>query len=233
VRDYLLFIDTETSGLPKKWDLPYSDNDNWPYAVQVAWVIFTRNGKEIKKENFYVNDDDFEITPAAYRIHGISREFLLQHGESREKILKVLAADLMLYRPLVVGHYMQLDFQVLGADFYRIGLENPLKNFPTFCTMQATAKYVSSPKSKYLRLDRLFYILFYTDLKNQHQALADAQATAACFFEMVKLGDINNESIIQQQQKPSKVNDSPTGLGCNSILILIISVLTFLFSIWQ
>ena len=231
MRDYLLFIDTETSGLPPKWDVPYSERDNWPYSVQIAWVIYTKDGQEIKKENHYVKDNDFEISPAAFRIHGISKAFLQEHGKSREKILQLLAADLAHYHPLVVAHFMQLDFHMIGADFYRTGKDNLLKDYPRFCTMLATSKYVSNPRSKYLRLDRLFYILFGEDLQNQHEALTDATATAACFFEMVKLGDIDDAKIARQQKARQESSPRIYGLGCG-ISALIISFLTFLFSFW-
>jgi len=231
VRDYLLFIDTETSGLPKKWDVPYSHKDNWPYSVQIAWVIFTKDGQEIKRESHYINDNDFEISPAAYRIHGISKAFLHQHGESRKTILAQLAADLQQYQPLVVAHYMQLDFHMIGADFYRIGLENPLQALPKFCTMLATSKYVSNPKSKYLRLDRLYYVLFQEEMGNQHEALTDATATAACFFEMLKIGDISDEKIAAQQTTPTNPTNVISGWGC-STLVVIISFLTYLFLLW-
>jgi DNA polymerase III subunit epsilon len=234
VRDYLLFIDTETSGLPPKWDVPYSERDNWPYSVQIAWVIFSRDGQAIKKESHYIKDNDFEISAAAFRIHGISKDFLLQHGESRQKILQQLAADLTQYQPLVIAHFMQLDFHMVGADFYRIGMDNPLKDLPRFCTMQATSKYVSNPKSKYLRLDRLYYILFGEVLENQHEALTDATATAACFFEMVKLGDIDDAKIARQQnEQKALLHPSPriSGLGC-SISVLFISFITYLLSLW-
>lgn len=35
-----LFIDTETTGLPKEYDAPYTDIDNWPRLVQLAWIVF-------------------------------------------------------------------------------------------------------------------------------------------------------------------------------------------------
>lgn len=232
MRDYLLFIDTETSGLPKKWNKPYSEQANWPYSLQIAWVIYTKNGQEVKKESHYIKDNDFEISPAAFQIHGISKDFLHQHGESRKEILMQLAADLAQYQPLVVAHYMQLDFHMIGADFYRIGLENPLQDLPRFCTMLATSKYVLNPKSKYLRLDRLYYILFQQDLKSQHEALTDATATAACFFEMLKLGDITDEKIAQQQLAQTKPYNAITGWGCGT-LVLLISFITYLFSLWS
>jgi len=35
---YLIF-DTETTGLPKRWDAPITDSDNWPY-VQIAGRLY-------------------------------------------------------------------------------------------------------------------------------------------------------------------------------------------------
>ena len=43
---YLIF-DTETTGLPKKWNAPITDTDNWPRCVQLAWQLHDSNGKII------------------------------------------------------------------------------------------------------------------------------------------------------------------------------------------
>ncbi len=40
---YLVF-DTETTGLPKKWNAPLSDLDNWPRCVQLAWQLHDAKG---------------------------------------------------------------------------------------------------------------------------------------------------------------------------------------------
>jgi DNA polymerase-3 subunit epsilon len=231
VRDYLLFIDTETSGLPRDWQAPYSDQDNWPYAVQIAWVVYSQAGELIKRESHYIRDLDFDISPAAYRIHGITRDFLLRQGASRQEVMGLLSADLNHYQPLVVAHFMQLDYHMLGADFYRTGMENPLEKLPVFCTMLATAPYVSNPKSKYLRLNRLHYVLFQRELENPHEALADAQATADCFFEMLRLGDISEAHIIKQQPL---LKGSKTGAARSGCLFSIFAclILTILISLW-
>ena len=41
---YLIF-DTETTGLPKNWNAPVTDVDNWPRCVQIAWQLHDREGK--------------------------------------------------------------------------------------------------------------------------------------------------------------------------------------------
>jgi DNA polymerase-3 subunit epsilon len=231
VRDYLLFIDTETSGLPGNWHLPYSHQANWPHSVQIAWVIYSKDGELIKRENHYIKDLDFDISPAAERIHGITRDFLLRHGESRPDIMNLLAGDLTRYQPLVVAHFMQLDYHMVGADFYRCGMSNPLEKLPVFCTMLATAPFVSNPRAKYLRLNRLYYILFNREMTNPHEALADAQVTAECFFEMLRLGHIQEQQITKQQPLFKEVKPAVFKPGC-IIPIFACVILTVLISLW-
>ncbi len=229
MRDYLLFIDTETSGLPKDWNAPYTKEDNWPYAVQIAWIIFTKDQKEVKRENHYINNNDFKIAPSAQKIHGLTPDFLVTNGESRETILKLLADDLKQYHPLVVGHFMKLDFHVAGAEFYRIGMENPIKELPTFCTMLASTPLVQNPYKKYLRLCDLYELLFNKQLDEQHNALADAQATAQCFFELANREKLNDDKIAEQQARLKKHNETITG-NKNWILLLVLILLIIIIA---
>ncbi|PRY11271.1 DNA polymerase-3 subunit epsilon [Pontibacter ummariensis] len=223
----MLFIDTETTGIPKDWNAPYSDATSWPCSVQIAWSIYTKDGEEIRTENHYIGDDDFEISPESQQIHGITREFLLEHGESRKVVLSLLADDLRKYQPLVIGHFMQLDYHMLGVGFYRAGMGNPLPELPTFCTMNASANFLLMPRQRYLRLNELYERLFGTRMDDQHDALADAQATAACFFELVKRGDINDEVIAQQRMPPPR-ELSHFRVSYKHILLLVIFIIAVL-----
>ena len=49
-----LIFDTETTGLPKKWNSPLTDFDNWPRAVQIAWQIHAEDGKCISNESYVI-----------------------------------------------------------------------------------------------------------------------------------------------------------------------------------
>jgi DNA polymerase III subunit epsilon len=202
VNEYLLFVDTETSGLPKDWNKPYADRDNWPHLVQVAWEVYTRQGELLKSENAYIKPSDYEMNVDSQRIHGISREFLESNGESRFDVLQRLQQDLLHYKPLVVGHFMQLDFHMLGLGFFRAGLDNPLEQLPTFCTMQATVHFVREARHRHLRLNELYLRLFGEPLQNEHDAATDAQATARVFFELWRKGDIDEETIRGQKEPP-------------------------------
>ncbi|MEO6733681.1 MAG: 3'-5' exonuclease [Ferruginibacter sp.] len=192
MNEYLLFIDTEASGLPKKWDLPYTVPGNWPYAVQVSWLIYSREGQKLKEQNIYISNNDFAICATALRIHGLTKDFLQQNGIPRCEALALLSKDLDEFRPMIVGHFIELDYHIIGADYYRADIENPMENLPAFCIMKASQHLQQNPHNKFLRLGDLYQILFKKPLLNQHNALTDAGATADCFFELVKRNEIKS-----------------------------------------
>lgn len=198
MREYLLFIDIEASGLPKKWNEPYSKAGNWPHVLQLSWIICTKDGQVVKMQDHYIKDNDFEITRSAKKIHGITREFLDKNGENRQEVMELLTTDINQYLPLAIGHFMELDFRIIGAEFYRTGIENPLFKLPLFCTMIATTHMVRNPVNKYLRLADLYLLLFNKPLLNPHNAVEDVKATVACFFELLKRGEIDGEMIEDQ-----------------------------------
>ena len=81
VRDYLLFVDTETSGIPRDWNKPYSSRDNWPHIAQLAWVVYTPEGQEVKAENHYIQPSDYDMSPQSGSVHGLTLAFLQEHGK--------------------------------------------------------------------------------------------------------------------------------------------------------
>ncbi|GAC1369665.1 MAG: hypothetical protein NVS3B25_04180 [Hymenobacter sp.] len=198
MRDYLLFVDTETSGIPRDWSQPYSSRKNWPHIAQLAWVVYTRDGQQVKAENHYVQPSDYDIDPVSGSIHGLTLEFLRKNGRSRYTVMQRLHRDLLHYQPLVVAHFMQLDFHMIGVGFFRAGLKNPLELLPTFCTMRATGPLVRHSSQRYLRLGELYQRLFDEPLQHEHDALADARAAARCFFELRRQGTITEDTIAQQ-----------------------------------
>ena len=198
MREYLLFLDTETSGIPRDWSKPYSSRDNWPHIAQLAWVVYTKDGEEVKAENHYIQPNDYDMSEASGSVHGLTVDFLRQNGKPRHAVMQRLQRDLLQYHPLVVAHFMQLDYHMVGVGFYRAGMQNPMEHLPTFCTMRATGQLVRYSNQGYLRLGDLHQRLFKEPQPEQHDALADAYATARCFFELQRQGSITPETIAQQ-----------------------------------
>ena len=199
MKDYLLFVDTETSGIPRDWSQPYSSRNNWPHIAQLAWVVCTPAGQEIKAENHYIQPSDYDLDPASGNIHGLTLDFLRQHGQPRHAVMQRLHRDLRHSQPLVVAHFMQLDFHMVGVGFHRAGLPNLLPELLRFCTMRATGAFVRHPAQGFLRLGDLYQRLFWEPLAREHDALVDARATARCFFELRRQGTITDETIAAQE----------------------------------
>src|SRR6218665_4146997 len=76
---YLIF-DTETTGLPRDWNAPYTDLDNWPRAVQIAWQLHDDLGNLIEAKDYLIQPDGFDIPFDAERIHGISTALAQKDG---------------------------------------------------------------------------------------------------------------------------------------------------------
>jgi DNA polymerase-3 subunit alpha len=56
---YLIF-DTETTGLPKRWDAPITDTDNWPRCIQIAWQLHD-DRETHRTPGYLVKPDGFNI----------------------------------------------------------------------------------------------------------------------------------------------------------------------------
>ncbi|NND88956.1 MAG: PHP domain-containing protein, partial [Flavobacteriaceae bacterium] len=187
---YLIF-DTETTGLPRNWNAPLSDSDNWPRCIQIAWQLHDELGNVIEHQDFLVQPDGFNIPFDAEKIHGISTELAAQEGiplaEMLEKFNKVLGKT-----KFVVGQNVGFDLNIMGAEFLRNGEENPLSEFPVLdtCT-ERTAQLCQIPggrggKFKLPTLTELHQFLFDAPFGEAHNATADVEATTRCFLELIR-----------------------------------------------
>ena len=79
-----LIFDTETTGLPRDWNAPLTDLDNWPRAIQIAWQLHDELGNLVEAKDFLIRPDGFDIPYDAERTHGISTELAAEQGEALE-----------------------------------------------------------------------------------------------------------------------------------------------------
>ncbi len=195
VKSLFMFIDTETTSVPKRWDLPYSDTVNWPSAVQVSWIICSEDGTEIKKEDQYIFEEDLVISEGSFRIHGITEEFLRSRGKSRREVLTRLTEDIVKYHPLIVGHFLEFDLHTLSADYFRAGLPNPFENSRLYCTMLKSRQYRSGASETGMRLPQLYRLLLNDKSEPSHNAIIDAEMTARCFFEIRRQNQLSQNDL--------------------------------------
>ena len=186
---YLVF-DTETTGLPKNYNAPVSWLSNWPRIVQIAWKRFDKSGNELESKNYIIKPDGFPIPYKATRIHGISTEFAIQNGVDIKIALDNLSNSITLSK-LLVAHNINFDEKIVGAEFLRLGLENPLNNIKKICLMKSSTEYCKIHGQygyKWPSLTELHYKIFRTNFKEAHNAEIDVEACANCFFKLIELG---------------------------------------------
>lgn len=187
-----LFFDTETTGIPRNYRAPVEDLDNWPRLVQLAWLLADGHGYEVSAAEFIVRPDGFVIPDDAARVHGISTERARREGAALADVLAGVAAGIGNATTLV-AHNMSFDEKILGAEFLRAGLPNPLTGKERLCTMQAGTDVCRLPGPygfKWPKLQELHRALFEESFSGEHQALADVRACARCFFELQRRGTI-------------------------------------------
>ncbi|WP_341216086.1 DNA polymerase III subunit alpha [uncultured Wocania sp.] len=216
---YLIF-DTETTGLPKRWDAPITDTDNWPRCIQIAWQLHDAMGNCIESQDYLVQPDGFNIPYDAEKIHGISTELAQEQGVPLIEVLEKFNEALSKTK-FVVGQNVKFDLNIMGAEFVRGDVANPLQELPVLdtCT-EHTASLCQIPGGRYGKfklptLTELHEFLFDTPFAEAHNATADVEATTRCFFELIRLGEYTKEQLDVEPdyfQKFREVNPDPIQL---------------------
>jgi DNA polymerase-3 subunit epsilon len=186
----ILFFDTETTGLPKNWKVPVTDLDNWPRLVQLAYLVYDFDGNLIHSCNEIVKPNGFTIPIDASNVHGITTVIANQRGSKIEEVFELFSIHLKRAK-VIVAHNMAYDEKIIGSELIRLGLENTMDSKEKICTMETTVDFckIEGPYGyKWPKLEELYHFLFIHDFEGAHDALADIQATAKCFWELVEKG---------------------------------------------
>ncbi|WP_162126533.1 DNA polymerase III subunit alpha [Flavobacterium phycosphaerae] len=196
---YLIF-DTETTGLPKRWAAPVSDTDNWPRCIQIAWQLHDAMGNLIEHQDYLVKPEGFNIPYDAERIHGISTELAQEQGISLAEVLEKFNTALAKAK-FIVGQNVGFDVNIMGCEFYRLGVNSPMATMPVLdtCT-EVTAELLKLPggrggKFKLPTLTELHSYLFQVPFAEAHNATADVEATTRCFLELIRRAIFTKEEL--------------------------------------
>ena len=187
---YLIF-DTETTGIPHNKTAPISDLDNWPRVVQLAWQLHDSNGKLLSQHNYLIRPDGFDIPFKAEQIHGISTRRATDEGHDLKSILDLFIEDLKA-TSLLVGHHIEFDISILGAELLRMGFTiDSFLQLGKVDTGIVSTEYCKlaggiGGKLKMPRLVELHEKLFGKDFGDAHDASYDVAATARCFFGLIR-----------------------------------------------
>ena len=201
---YLIF-DTETTGLPKRWDAPLSDSENWPRCIQIAWQIHDAQGELVAHEDYLIQPDGFTIPFDSEQVHGISTALAADQGVPLEDVLAKFNAALSTVE-FVVGHNVSFDRNIMGAEFLRMGKSDVLEGKPIIdtCT-EETATLCQLPggrggKFKLPTLTELYHFLFGERFDEAHNATADVEATSRAFLELLRRDALHPETLPNQAE---------------------------------
>jgi DNA polymerase-3 subunit epsilon len=174
-----LVFDCETTGLPVRRNLSVRDVEGWPRLVQLAWAVYDSGGRLEAAECRIVRPDGFLIPADSTRIHGISHDRALAEGETAGDVLGLFARAL------------DSPFDAVIAELIRANLPSRLFERPGLCTMKTTTNLLCLPGPfgfKWPKLEELYLYLFEAGYEGAHNAALDVEATARCFFELLRRG---------------------------------------------
>lgn len=193
---HYLFIDTETTGLPKDRNAAFFESENWPYIVQISIIVLDSNMNKIGEDNYILSPENYTIPQDSTKIHGITNEYAKKYGAKRKVVLEYMRVLLQTVN-YVVGHNVAFDISILKAELYRewdkewgsdIWFYSP--KYKMVDTMQMGAYLCNIPstikgeKYKWPTLDELYRKLFGKSFQGKHNAMNDVRATYECFCKM-------------------------------------------------
>jgi DNA polymerase III epsilon subunit-like protein len=186
------FFDVETDGLPKNYNAPVTDVDNWPRIVQIAWAIYDRNAYLVNSASYIISQDGRKLPKSIIIIHGIRHGMVDRYGEPAYNVMREFDKFCLgINIEYLIAHNIKFDLPVVEAERVRLNL--PIRNKKLICTMRESTNYCELPDKrgyKWPKLQELHVKLFGRGFEGSHNAMIDVFATAKCFFALKKKGVI-------------------------------------------
>lgn len=207
-KNYIMFFDTETTGL-----FPKNNKDLllYPYITQLCFVIYDVSTHRIVKcYNEYINiPSDIVIEPFITKLTGITRE----KCNNGVRIVDALHEFYKSYMAIdsIVAHNLSFDVKMVETEIQRnfrdilsvntdicFIFDDAIRNVNRFCTMilgkpvcnivlpkrTPSGLLMSETFVKVPKLSELYEKLFEKQFENSHNALYDTLACMRCFVKI-------------------------------------------------
>lgn len=186
----ILFLDTETTGLPTNWKAPY---DQWPRMVSIAGQLYINGEYEVGFE-YIIKPDGYEIPKEASDIHGITQEIALEKGEDISFAMRWVQGYID-RADRIVFHNSSFDVGIISGEQIRLNhipLSSIIFKEKLFCTKQQSTNICKIPNAgrggyKWPSLAELCAFCG-VENKGAHNALNDVIATKECYFYLLEKG---------------------------------------------
>ncbi len=163
----IIYIDLETTGVDTKKD-----------QILSIGIIATMNGKITYQHNVYLNHN-IDIPIGSFKVHGLSRDFLLKNGYNPVKVLNKVYS-MLLDADLVVAYNAIFDLDFLHNSFLKF-LKKPLVVKNILCPLTVYRDFHAYPH-KLIDACSTYGI----DIGNAHNSLDDIKATLNLVIKMSK-----------------------------------------------
>jgi len=205
----LLFVDTETNGLPTRRGAHWSDVSCWPRIVSIAWIVMNERGM-VDRQHHIIKPAGFTIPFDAERVHGISTARALREGKDWASVASsLLAATKRHTVQKMIAHNIDFDRPIILAELRRAGLPTELSELPTFCTMKSHA---AKTGGRWPRLSDLYLELTGMQLDDAHDALADVEACVSCYQKMEAQGSGSDTKQVVQTVEDDEAQELITAI---------------------
>ena len=196
----VLVFDTETTGLPVERNGSIYNSFNWPYIIQLSYMIYDSDTNAlIGLEDDYIDiPTNVMIDPESVKIHNITSE-QLRNGINIVQALEKFNSHAEKV-DLLVAHNVSFDKRMLMVEGIRNNIKVNITD--TYCTMKNSinlCKIETTSRSgekyfKYPRLSELYMKLFDIEPKNTHNALVDILICLRCFCKMELNLDVSEKN---------------------------------------
>ena len=185
---YLVCLDTETTGIDKKLD----------HIVQLSAIKFdSETFEEVGVFNEYIIPcgADFNMSPVAQELHGLSKEFIKENGKylkevGRDFINFIDGCDILSYN----GNTFDIGF--IEKDFTEVGYYIDWSKYKSIDSFAIECEL--NPR----KLGNVYKKYTGKDLDGAHDALADVRATIEVFRHQQQLVDIEEMGFINEITSP-------------------------------
>lgn len=197
----LLFVDTETTGLPVTYDAPFTDVHNWPRILQIAWELCYEDGTPIKNVCELVKPDGWKVpTGDFWKEHGFTTAKNEKHGKPAKDLLYDLAVA-MCQADMMVCHNLSYDKPIIECECFRykvfpkavardlrdlIDLRPENVTLEKHCTKLLSAPILKIPgyrgDYKWPSLEEAYQFMFGKKVEGAHDAGWDVKACKEIFL---------------------------------------------------
>ncbi len=181
-----LFIDTETTGLPR--------GRRQPRIVSIAWIVARELTQPRSLRSMIIRPDGFLIPHEATALHGITTARARREGIALDVALRQLTLDVETHRPArVVAHNLDFDRTVVDAEYELLGMPSALAGLDGACMLELSR---SRWPGRRATLGKVHERLFGAPVEQAHDARADATACMRIFFALNGGGQCTPPGII-------------------------------------